>query len=127
MRGCSSPDSTLDTDVETWDEHFDVNVKACFLVCARTLPAMIEQGTGGRVINNASIGAKLGDAGLAAYDASKHALLGFSRCLAAEMGEHRITVNCLCPRSCRHQDGPGGDSGPLPSSGGGPSSSCSRN
>ena len=95
--GMLKPGFTLDTDVETWDEHFDVNVKACFVVCVRTLPAMIEQGTGGRVINNASIGAKLGDAGLAAYDSSKHALLGFSRCLAAEMGEHRITVNCLCP------------------------------
>ena len=95
--GMLKPGFTLDLDEATWDEHFDVNVKACFVVCSHTLPTMIEQGSGGRVVNNASIGAKLGDAGLTAYDASKHALLGFSRCLAAEMGEHRITVNCLCP------------------------------
>ena len=95
--GIVKPSFTLDTDESVWDEHFNVNVKASFVICKALLPTMIEQGQGGRVINNSSISAKIGDPGMAAYAASKHALLGFTRSLAAEVGDKGITVNCLCP------------------------------
>ena len=95
--GVVTPAFVLDTDDAVWDDHFDINVKAPFVICKELLPAMIAQGRGGRVINNASISAKLGEAALTAYDASKHALLGFTRSLAAEVGAEGIAVNCVCP------------------------------
>lgn len=95
--GMIRPAFTLDVDDDTWDEHFAVNVKANFIICKEFLPVMIDQGQGGRVINISSISAKVGEAGMTAYNASKHALLGLTRCLAAEMGPNGITVNCICP------------------------------
>jgi len=59
------------------------------------LPVMREQGFG-RIINIGS-GASKGTGGSLAYTTGKHALVGFTKQLAAAGAEHGITVNCLCP------------------------------
>ena len=74
-----------DLEEEEWDWHFDINVKAMFFLTKSVVRRMIAQGVKGRIINTASIMAKIGEAGFAAYTASKHAILGFGRCLAFEM------------------------------------------
>jgi NAD(P)-dependent dehydrogenase (short-subunit alcohol dehydrogenase family) len=73
-----------------------VNVVAPFLLCRELLPLMGKNG-GGRVINIASTAAKKGFKYTAAYCASKHALLGLSRALAAEYASKKIVVNTVCP------------------------------
>ncbi len=80
-----------------WDLTMNVNLKAPFLVCKHTLPTMIEQKTGGSVLFTSSTNGKTADANWSAYNASKHGLIGFMRCLAAEMGAHNIRVNAVCP------------------------------
>ena len=87
----------VDMEESFWDRIMDVNLKAPFLVSKYPLPAMIEQGAGGVQLFNASTNAKTADADWTAYNATKHGLVGFVRCLAAEVGPQGIRVNAICP------------------------------
>jgi 3-oxoacyl-[acyl-carrier protein] reductase len=90
------PDVTLDE----WEHVLRVNATAPFLFCRAVLPLMQKQG-GGRIVNVASTAGVQGYLGQAAYCASKHALLGFSRCLAIEAKPSNIHVYTLCPGGVR--------------------------
>ncbi|MEO6403104.1 MAG: SDR family oxidoreductase, partial [Vicinamibacteria bacterium] len=90
----SSPLSKLSLD--EWNRIFAINVTATFLCTQAALPKMVERGFG-RVVNIASVAAKSGAKYLSAYAASKHAVLGFTRCVAAEVSANGITVNAVCP------------------------------
>jgi NAD(P)-dependent dehydrogenase (short-subunit alcohol dehydrogenase family) len=79
-----------------WDSAFDINVRAAMALTRSLLPLLIESAAA-RVINTGSILSSLGGAGLIAYTASKHAILGLTRALAAELGSRGITVNCVQP------------------------------
>jgi NAD(P)-dependent dehydrogenase (short-subunit alcohol dehydrogenase family) len=74
----------------------DVNLKAPFLVTQHTLPTMIAQGTGGSYVFNASSSARMAQAERSLYNATKAGLVGFTRCLADEVGRHGITANAVC-------------------------------
>jgi meso-butanediol dehydrogenase/(S,S)-butanediol dehydrogenase/diacetyl reductase len=88
----------LQTDEATWDLTFDVNVKGMLFCSQAAAHQMIAQGDGGRIINAASGAAKMGPAlPIGAYAASKHAVLGLTRCFAIELAPHQILVNCYCP------------------------------
>ena len=82
--------------LEEWRRLFAVNVEGAFLVTRAFLPGMIERGRG-RVVNVASVAGRTGAPYLAAYTASKHALVGFTRALAAEVAARGVTVNAVCP------------------------------
>jgi NAD(P)-dependent dehydrogenase (short-subunit alcohol dehydrogenase family) len=84
-------------DEPMWDRIMDTNVKAPYLVSRHLLPAMLEQKTGGGILFNASTSGKSGHAQWTAYNASKHAVLQFMKCLAMEVGEQDIRVNAICP------------------------------
>ena len=58
---------------------------------------MIGQETGGAIVNTASIAGLSGGGGPQAYSAAKAAVIGFTRSTAAELAEHRIRVNAVCP------------------------------
>jgi len=88
--------SLLDITVEDWDLTFDVNVRSMLFTMQAAVPAMIQRG-GGRIVNMASMGGKLGAAGQAHYCASKAAVISLTQCAATELGSHGITVNCICP------------------------------
>jgi len=60
------------------------------------LPGMLERKYG-RIVNVASVSGKIGLAFRGAYAASKHALVGLNRSLAAETAPYGITANCICP------------------------------
>ena len=89
--------SVVDMSEETWDWIIDIDLKAPFLISKYILPGMIEQGTGGRMIFISSTGGKEAEPLFSAYNTAKHGLIGFAKCLAAEVGEKGITVNTICP------------------------------
>jgi len=91
------PVGTLDelTD-DQWQFGLDVNLLAPARLSKACL-ALLKASRAGRVINTGSILSRYGDAGLGAYAASKHAILGFTRSLAMELGPYGVTVNCVQP------------------------------
>jgi meso-butanediol dehydrogenase/(S,S)-butanediol dehydrogenase/diacetyl reductase len=83
-------------DEAQWDRIFAVNVKGVFL-CARAAIPLIAGRGGGRIVNVASVAGKTGRGGLAAYCASKAAVISLTQALAEELGPMNIAVNALCP------------------------------
>lgn len=83
--------------VEAWDATFAINVRSVFLGTKHAARQMIEQGTGGAIVNTASIAGLSGGGGPQAYSAAKAAVIGFTKATAAELAEHRIRVNAVCP------------------------------
>jgi NAD(P)-dependent dehydrogenase (short-subunit alcohol dehydrogenase family) len=91
------PIAPLDAlDEGLWASAFDVNVTAPYRL-SRALAPLLADSPAGRIINTGSILSSYGDAGLTAYSASKHAILGLTRALANELGPMGITVNCVQP------------------------------
>lgn len=86
------PDSTLGH----WQGMFDVNVSSMYLLCRELSQGMAARGWG-RIINFASYVAQTGRPNLAAYTASKHAVLGLTRAVAAELAPKGVTCNAIAP------------------------------
>lgn len=82
--------------LEEWEKVFAINVTGTFLCTQEFMPGMLDAGWG-RFINIASIASKVGHPYIAAYAATKHAVLGFTRAVAAEVAPYGVTVNAICP------------------------------
>ena len=95
--GVFSKTPLLEITLEEWDRVHRVNVRSMVVVIQVLAPAMIAAGTGGRIVNVASMAAKLGTPGESAYAASKAAVVALSRIAAMELGPHGVTVNAVCP------------------------------
>lgn len=87
----------VDLDYAAWKRMLTINLDSVFLVTRAVLPAMIEQGWG-RVVNvsSSSLNAPI-PGGMAHYVAAKGGVVGFTRALASEVGEHGVTVNAVAP------------------------------
>ncbi|MBS1842844.1 MAG: SDR family oxidoreductase [Actinobacteria bacterium] len=79
-----------------WERSFAVNVTAAFVIAGELVPAMAAAGWG-RVICVGSLYSRIGVARTAAYTSSKHALLGLTRVLAAELVKSGVTANAILP------------------------------
>lgn len=86
----------LDTSIDEWDAMQEVNTRSMLVTMQAVVPAMRVAG-GGRIVNMASMAAKRGTPGEAAYAASKSAVVALTRIASMEFGEHGITANSVCP------------------------------
>ncbi|MFB6157427.1 MAG: SDR family NAD(P)-dependent oxidoreductase [Haloferacaceae archaeon] len=85
-----------DVTVAEWDETMHVNLRGTFLACRELLPSMKRAGYG-RIVNVSSMTGKRPLYERTPYAASKMAVIGLTRTLAAEVGEYDINVNAVCP------------------------------
>jgi 3-hydroxybutyrate dehydrogenase len=79
-----------------WRQVIETNLSGVFYCLREALPEMTARGWG-RVVNLASIAGKTGYPYIAAYSASKHGVLGLTKCAALEVATTGVTVNAVCP------------------------------
>ncbi|HVK20824.1 MAG TPA: SDR family oxidoreductase [Actinokineospora sp.] len=84
------------TSVADWRSQMDVNALGAFLCTRAVLPGMAERGSG-RIITVASVAGLAGSKYTSAYTASKHAAVGLTRAVAAEVAGSGVTANAVCP------------------------------
>ncbi len=95
--GISGEGMAIDMTAEEWDRVFATNLRGSFLVAQAAAQAMRAAGTGGSIVNIASIlGLRVGGAVLA-YTSSKAGLVQMTKAMALEWARHGIRVNALCP------------------------------
>lgn len=94
--GASSSAPVERLDVDEWERLLAVNATGTFLCTRAFLPGMVERGWG-RVVTVASVSGLAGGRYIAAYSASKHAAVGFTRSVALEVAREGVTVNAVCP------------------------------
>lgn len=92
---------------DLWERVMAVNLNGPFYACRKAIPIMIQQG-GGVIINTASAAGLRGGAAGAAYTASKHALVGLTKNIAAHYAKQGIRCNAICPGGVATAIGVGG-------------------
>jgi len=85
-----------ETTLADWNRTLAVNLTGPFLLCREFGKTMLDRGSGS-IVNVASVAGLLGVGDRAAYNASKHGLVGLTRTLAAEWGGRGVRVNAVCP------------------------------
>ncbi len=86
----------IDMTEAEWDQMQNVNLKSMFHCIKAVAPGMIAQGSG-KIVNISSVTFHLGTSELSHYVASKGGVIGLTRSLAREFGEHNVHVNCITP------------------------------
>jgi NAD(P)-dependent dehydrogenase (short-subunit alcohol dehydrogenase family) len=85
-----------ETSLEDWDSVFAVNVRGAYLICREIIPHMLASG-GGSIIHMASVTGVLGLPGIAAYSATKGALIALTRAMSTDYARFGIRVNAVSP------------------------------
>lgn len=87
----------VDVDPAAWLNVINVNLNGAFNMCHVFGKQLIEQNTGGAIINISSIGGKMLPPNNAAYASSKAGLHAMTACMSGEVGQYGIRVNAICP------------------------------
>jgi NAD(P)-dependent dehydrogenase (short-subunit alcohol dehydrogenase family) len=93
--GVRTNGSITDITEEDWDRTLDTNLKGAFIVSRLAIPQMIMRG-GGVILHIAARSGMLGQAGRAAYCASKGGMVRLTEAMAMDHAKDRIRVNCIC-------------------------------
>ena len=88
---------SVDFTEKEWDDVMDINVKATFFMCQAVARQFIKQGTGGKIVNVASMLSFQGGIRVPSYTASKSGVKGITMLLANEWAKHGINVNAIAP------------------------------
>lgn len=89
--------SVVNIELDMWERIFAVHVRGTFLCSKYAIPAMIEGGRGGAVINVSSVAGLVGIPNMAAYCAAKGAIVNLTRAMAVDFAAQKIRVNCIAP------------------------------
>jgi 3-oxoacyl-[acyl-carrier protein] reductase len=92
--------ATWDYPVDQWRRIMAVNFDGAYYCCRALIPQMIANNYG-RVVNIASVAGKEGNPAMAAYSASKAAMISLTKSLGKELARYDIAVNCITPSSCQ--------------------------
>lgn len=87
---------TAEVDLDDFDRVYRINLLGAVILSQAVLPAMVERGYG-RLLHVASIAGKDGNAGMAAYSATKAGLIGLVKVMGKEYAESGVTINALAP------------------------------
>ncbi len=91
------PGALADTDEANYEKIFSTNVKGTWLCMKHEIQQMLQQETGGRIVNVASFVGLVGFPGVPLYSASKHAIIGMTRTAALEYIKAGVRINAVCP------------------------------
>ena len=95
-----TPGSVVDYPLDAWRATMAVNLDGVFFAMRAELPVMVGAGRGA-IVNVASGAGLVGFAGLPAYVASKHGVVGLTKSAALECAARGVRINCVCPGSVR--------------------------
>ncbi|MER2116196.1 MAG: SDR family NAD(P)-dependent oxidoreductase [Solibacillus isronensis] len=87
---------SLETTLDQWKFLIDINLTSMFEFCNAVLPSMIERQTGA-IVNICSVAGLVAGKGGAAYTASKHGAIGYTKHLSSEYARYGIKINAICP------------------------------
>jgi 2-dehydro-3-deoxy-L-rhamnonate dehydrogenase (NAD+) len=92
--------STWEYPLDAWRRIMAVNFDGAFYCCRALIPGMIANNYG-RIVSIASVAGKEGNPKMAAYSASKAAMISLTKSLGKELATYDISVNCITPSSCK--------------------------
>ncbi len=90
-------DDAIKFSEKDWDDVIDLNLKSVFFFAQAAARQFMAQGTGGKIINIASMLSFQGGVRVPSYTASKSGVMGITRLLANEWAQHGINVNAIAP------------------------------
>jgi meso-butanediol dehydrogenase/(S,S)-butanediol dehydrogenase/diacetyl reductase len=97
--GVAPEGKVTEATLEEWEEVMAINAGGVFHGCRAAMPRLVE--SGGCIVNIASVSGLGGDWGLSFYNASKGAIVNFTRALALDHGADGVRVNAVCPSFTR--------------------------
>lgn len=86
----------VNATAEEWETMLQTNIRGTAFCVKHVVPEMKKAG-GGAIVNLGSISSVVGQGDMMTYNATKGAILTMTRCMALDLGPHKIRVNCLCP------------------------------